>query len=91
MPSDMMTPRKSSPAWVSLYSTAPGWAAGVTAMTPACSSSLRRFDRSAGDMRGTPRLRSLKRVEPYNSSRKSSAVQREQTISAAMATGQNCP
>ena len=24
MPSDMMTPRRSSPAWVSLYSTAPG-------------------------------------------------------------------
>src|SRR5262249_55002070 len=59
-------------------------------MTPACSSSLRRFDRSVGDMRGTPRLRSLKRVEPYSSSRKRSAVQREKLILVyPMTTGRN--
>ena len=58
-------------------------------ITPASSSSLSRFDSSVGDMRGTPRRRSLNRVEPHSISRTTSAVHREQTISAAMATGQN--
>jgi hypothetical protein len=58
-------------------------------MMPASSSSLSRFDSKVGDMRGTPRRRSLKRVVPHSISRSTSAVQREQTISAAIATGQN--
>ena len=48
-------------------------------------------DSSVGDISGTPRLRSLKRVVPQSISRRISAVQREQMISAAIATGQNCP
>jgi len=40
-------------------------------------------------MRGTPRRRSLKRVVPAPSSRRTSSVHRVQMISAAMATGQN--
>jgi hypothetical protein len=60
-------------------------------ITPASSSSLSRFDSRVGDISGTPRRKSLKRVEPHRSSRTTSAVQREQTISAAIATGQNCP
>ena len=42
-------------------------------------------------MRGTPLRRSLKRRVPHKSSRRISGVQRVQKISAAMATGQNCP
>ena len=38
---------------------------------------------------GTPRRRSLKRTLPHNISRRISGVQREQTTSAAIATGQN--
>ena len=60
-------------------------------ITPASSNSLSRFDRSVGDMRGTPRRMSLNRVEPQSISRNTSAVQREQRTSAAMAMGQNCP
>ena len=91
MPSDMTTGRNSSPASVSLYSTTPGWPVGTVTITPVSSSSLRRFDRSVGDISGTPRRRSLNRVVPHNSSRTTRAVQREHTISAAMATGQNWP
>jgi hypothetical protein len=43
-----------------------------------------------GDIRGTPRRSSLKRVEPAMSSRSSTTVQRVHNISAAIATGQNC-
>ena len=43
------------------------------------------------DMRGTPRRRSLNRVEPATISRTSTIVQRVQSFSAAIATGQNCP
>jgi hypothetical protein len=60
-------------------------------MTPASSNSFNRFDKSEGDISGTPRRRWLKRVVPQSSSRTTSAVQREQTISAAIATGQNWP
>ena len=91
MPSDITTARKSSPASVSLYSTTPGWPVGTVTITPTSSSSLRRFDSSVGDISGTPRRRSLKRVVPHSSSRTTSAVQREHTTSAAMATGQNWP
>ena len=91
VPSDITTPRKSSPASVSLYSTTPCWPVGVTATTPASANSFSRFDSSVGDISGTPRLRSLKRVVPQSSSRRISAVHREQMISAAIATGQNCP
>ena len=91
MPSDMTTGRRSSPASVSLYSKTPGWPVGTVTITPASSSSLSRFDRSEGDISGTPRRRSLNRVVPHSSSRSTSAVQREQTISAAIATGQNWP
>ena len=87
----MITGRRSSPASVSLYSTMPGWPVGTVAITPASSSSLRRFDSSDGDISGTPRRRSLKRVVPHSSSRKTRAVQREHTTSAPMATGQNWP
>ncbi len=41
-------------------------------------------------MRGTPRRRSLKRVEPAIISRSNTIVQRVHRISAAIATGQNC-
>jgi hypothetical protein len=51
---------------------------------------LKRFDRSAGDIRGTPRRSSLKRVEPARSSRRRTRVHLEQRISAAIARGQNC-
>ena len=44
----------------------------------------------AGDMRGTPRRRSLNRVEPAMNSRNTTMVHRVHRISAAMATGQNC-
>ena len=61
-------------------------------MAPASSSSLSRFDNRAGDMRGTPGgLISLKRCDLHRSSRMTSAVQREQKISAPIATGQNWP
>jgi hypothetical protein len=60
-------------------------------MMPNCSSSLRRLESSVGDMRETPRRKSLKRVEPAMSSRSSTIVQREPRISAVSATGQNCP
>ena len=90
-PSDMITPRRSSPDCVSVYSAAPPRPVARTAITPAASSSFSRFDSSVGDIRGTPRRRSLNRVEPLSSSRSTSAVHFEQTISAAMATGQNCP
>jgi len=43
-----------------------------------------------GDIFGTPRRRSLKRVEPAISSRIRTIVQRVQRISAAIASGQNC-
>ena len=56
---------------------------------PAASSSFSRCDSRAGDIRGTPRRRSLKRVEPAISSRSSTMVQRVHRISAAIATGQN--
>jgi hypothetical protein len=42
-------------------------------------------------MRGTPRRKSLNLVEPQRSSRTTSAVQREQKISAPIETGQNWP
>ena len=55
------------------------------------SNSFSRLESSAGDMRGTPRLRSLKRLVPHSISRRISTVQREHRISAPIATGQNCP
>ncbi len=58
---------------------------------PAASRSFSRCDRSAGDMRGTPRRKSLKRVDPAASSRTRTIVQRVHSISAAIATGQNWP
>jgi hypothetical protein len=51
---------------------------------------LSRRDSNAGDIRGTPRRSSLKRVEPATSSRSKTTVQRVQSTSAAIATGQNC-
>jgi hypothetical protein len=90
-PSDMMISRKSSPLLVSLYSTAPARSAGIAVTRPESMSSFSRLDKSVGDMRGTPRRRSLKRVEPASISRRTNIVHREQTISAAIATGQNCP
>ena len=42
-------------------------------------------------MRGTPRRRSLNRVVPQSISRSTSTVQRWQSTSEAIATGQNCP
>ena len=62
-PSPTTTPRRSSPAGVSPYSTAPPLPRATETM-PAFSSSFNRLESSAGDMRGTPRLRSLKRVVP---------------------------
>ena len=81
----------SRPASVRRYSNTPGSVGdGVRQMMPAASRSFSRCDRSAGDMRGTPRRRSLNRVEPATSSRSSTTVQRVHKISAAIATGQNC-
>jgi hypothetical protein len=60
-------------------------------MMPARSSSFSRFDSSVGDIRGTPRRRSLNCVELLSNSRSTSGVDLEQTIYASMATGQNCP
>jgi hypothetical protein len=57
---------------------------------PAASRSFKRRDSSAGDIRGTPRRKSLKRVEPAIISRNITTVQRVHRISAAIATGQNC-
>ena len=51
---------------------------------------LLRGTGKAGDIRGTPRRNSLKRVEPATSSRSNTTVQRVHNISAAIATGQNC-
>src|SRR5947208_826460 len=53
-------------------------------MTPAPSSSLSRFDSKVGEIRGRPRRRSLNRVEPLSSSRSTSGVHFEHTISAAI-------
>ena len=89
-PMPTITGRRSSPASVSRYSTCPP-APGTVRTTPALSKSFSRLDNSAGDIRGTPRLRSLKRVEPQSSSRTTSVVQRVHRISDAIATGQNCP
>ena len=83
--------RSSCPAWVRWYSTMPAWPVGLVSITPACSSSLRRLESKVGDMRGTPRRRSLKRVLPHSSSRRISGVQRAQITSDAIATGQNWP
>jgi len=74
-----------------LYSTTARCAVGTETITPASSSSLSRLDSSVGDISGTPRRRSLNRLEPLSSSRTTSTVQREQRISAAIATGQNWP
>ena len=48
-----------------------------------------RFDNSVGDIRGTPRRRSLKRSLPVTSSRTMSSVHRSSSSSIALATGQN--
>ena len=81
---------RSRPALVSRYSNMPGSPrTGERDTIPAASRSFKRFDSSAGDMRGTPRRSSLKRVEPTMSSRKTTSVQRAHRISDAMATGQN--
>ena len=66
-------------------------AVGEQTTTPATSSSLRRLERSVGEQVGTPRRISLKRVLPTSNSRRMSGVQRWQTTSAALDTGQNCP
>jgi len=42
-------------------------------------------------MPGTPRLISLKRVAPAQSSRTISGIHRCASVSEASATGQNCP
>ena len=63
---------------------------GVRVMTLAASNSLSRCDSKAGDIRGTPRRKSLNRVEPAMSSLSNKTVQRVHRISAAIATGQNC-
>ena len=53
---------------------------------------LASFDdcQSVGDIFGTPRLSSLKCLDPKQSSRIISNVQRVSNTSAAIATGQNC-
>lgn len=50
---------------------------------------LKRCDRSDGEIKGTPRRRSLKCRLPHSSSRTTKGVQRSARISAALATGQN--
>ena len=81
----------SRPAAVRRYSKTPASERDASRATiPAASRSLSRCDSNAGDIRGTPRRSSLKRVEPAMSSRSKTTVQRVQSISAAIATGQNC-
>jgi hypothetical protein len=47
------------------------------------------LDSKAGDILGTPRRRSLKRVEPAMNSRNNTIVHRLHSSSEAIATGQN--
>ena len=67
------------------------WVVWIWIIVAMLSDIFSRRDIIDGAMSGTPRRRSLKRVVPQSSSRRTSAVQREQTISAAIATGQNWP
>ena len=91
MPIEITTSRRSCPAFVSRYSNTPrSDRTGVFSTIPAASRSFRRCDKSVGDIFGTPRRRSLKRVEPAIISRSRTIVQRVQSTSAAMARGQNC-
>ena len=83
MPIDSITGHSSLPAGVRWYSP-PTWST-----TPTRSSVLSRLDSSAGDISGTPRRRSLKRVLPHSSSRTTSGVHLSVSTSEAMATGQN--
>ena len=90
MPKASIRGRSSRPRGVSWYSnTAGSFGEAVRRTMSAASRSFSRWESSAGDMRGTPRRRSLNRVEPAISSRSTTMVQRGQRISAAIATGQN--
>src|SRR5262244_3865261 len=85
------TVRRSSPDSVRRYSNTPLSAlTALRSMTPTCSSSLIRRDRRVGDIFGTPRRSSLKRVDPAMSSRSSGIVQRVHNTAEAIAIGQNC-
>ena len=90
LPSPMINGLSSSPASDRRYSTEP-FALRDAVITPARCNSLSRLDSSAGDIFGSPRLRSLKRELPQSSSRTTSVVQRLQRISDAIDTGQNWP
>ena len=59
-------------------------------MIPTSSSSFRRLDSRLGDILGTPRRKSLNRVDPAMNSRSKTMVHRVHSTSAAMARGQNC-
>jgi hypothetical protein len=64
---------------------------GRRSITPTRSSVLSRFESRDGDISGTPRRSSLKRVLPDSSSRTTSGVQRSVSTSQVSAMGQNCP
>src|SRR5215469_14020765 len=85
------TVRRSSPDSVMRYSNTPfSDLTAVRSTTPASCSSFSRRDNRVGDILGTPRRRSLKRVDPAMSSRSSGMVQRVHNSSEAIAIGQNC-
>jgi len=91
MPNASTIGLSSRPASVRQYSNTSGSAGDrLRYRMPAVSNSFSRCDSSAGDIRGTPRRRSLNRVEPETSSRSNTMVQRRHRTSAAIATGQNC-
>src|SRR5215469_9353126 len=85
------TVSRSSPHPVRRYSNTPfSDLTALRSMTPACSSSFIRRDSRVGDIFGTPRRSSLKRVDPARSSRSSGIVQRVHNTAEAVAIGQNC-
>ena len=61
------------------------------ATNPFASISLRRLDSNVGEIPGTPRRISLKRLAPPDISPRMRIVQRGSSISQAIARGQNSP
>jgi hypothetical protein len=85
-----ITGRSSSPAAVRTYG-APPFPPRGRRTTPARSSTSSRCLSKDGEIPGTPRRISLKRVAPAHSSRTIRSIQRWASVSEARATGQNWP
>ena len=88
-PSASTTVASSWPQGVSEYEVRPS--ISVRSTTPARLNDFSRLDKSAGDIFGTPRRRSLKCALPCSNSRTTSNVHRSSSNSIALATGQNWP